>query len=76
MALPEAEKIFGANLSFEIRALFCDAFGPNLRNELAHGMLDDEACQSIFSVYAWWFGLRLIFNTFWSATQKATPGSD
>jgi hypothetical protein len=76
MALPEAEKIFGANLSFEIRALFCDAFGPNLRNELAHGLLDDEACQSIFSVYAWWFGLRLIFNTFWSATQKSTPGSD
>lgn len=76
MALPEAEKIFGANLSFEIRALFCDAFGPNLRNELAHGLLDDEACQSIHSIYVWWFGLRLIFNTFWKATQKATPGSD
>lgn len=76
MALPEAEKIFGANLSFEIRALFCDAFGANLRNELAHGLLDDEACQSIFSVYAWWFGLRLIFNTFWNATQNAAPGSD
>lgn len=76
MDLPEAEKIFGPNLSFEIRALFCDAFGPNLRNELAHGLLDDEACQSIFSVYAWWFGLRLIFNTFWNAKQKATPGSD
>lgn len=76
MDLPEAEKIFGRNLSFEIRALFCDAFGPNLRNELAHGLLDDEACQSIFSVYAWWLGLRLIFNTFWNAKQKATPGSD
>lgn len=76
MDLPEAEKIFGPNLSFEIRALFCDAFGPNLRNELAHGLLDDEACQSIYSVYAWWFGLRLIFNTFWNATQKAAPGSD
>jgi len=76
MALPEAEKVFGANLSFEIRALFCDAFGPNLRNELAHGLLDDEACQSIYSVYAWWFALRLIFNTFWRATHKATPGSD
>lgn len=76
MDLPEAERIFGPNLSFEIRALFCDAFGPNLRNELAHGLLDDETCQSIHSVYAWWLGLRLIFNTFWSATQKATPGSD
>lgn len=76
MELPEAEKVFGANLNFEIRALFCDPFGPNLRNELAHGLLDDDACQSIYSVYAWWFGLRLIFNTFWNATHKATPGSD
>jgi hypothetical protein len=76
MALPEAEKIFGANLSFEIRALFCDAFGPNLRNELAHGLLDEEACQSIYTVYAWWFGLRLIFNTFWNATYQATPGGN
>jgi hypothetical protein len=76
IAIPEAEKIFGANLSFEIRALFCDAFGPNLRNELAHGLLDDEACQSIYSIYAWWFGLRLIFNTSWNAAHKATPDSD
>lgn len=75
MDLPEAEKVFGPNLSFEIRALFCDAFGPNLRNELAHGLLDDEACQSIYSVYAWWFGLKLIFNTFWNATHKPSPGT-
>ena len=76
MDLPEADEVFGADLSFEIRALFCDPFGPNLRNELAHGLLDDEACQSIYSVYAWWFGLRLIFNTFWNATYRATPGGD
>lgn len=76
MDLPEADEVFGADLSFEIRALFCDPFGPNLRNELAHGLLDDEACQSIYAVYAWWFGLRLIFNTFWNATYRTTPGGD
>jgi hypothetical protein len=76
MDLPEVERIFGVNLSFEIRGLFCDPFGPNLRNELAHGLLDDEACQSIYAVYAWWFGLRLIFNMFWNATRKAMPVSD
>jgi len=76
MKLPKAEELFGAKLSFEIRALFCDAFGPNLRNQLAHGLLDNDRCQSIYSVYAWWFGLKLIFNTFWNMTLKATSGSD
>jgi len=73
MELPEVEGIFGANLSFELRALFCDPFGPNLRNELAHGLLDDDDCNSIYSIYAWWFGLRLVFNTFWNATGKTAP---
>jgi len=76
IALPEAEKVFGADIRFEIQALFCDAFGPNLRNELAHGLLDDEACQSVYSVYAWWFGLRLIFNTFWSARHNSSMRKD
>jgi hypothetical protein len=58
-------------LSFEIKALFCDALGPNLRNELAHGLLDDDSFQSIHAIYAWWMGLRLVFNTFWNASRKA-----
>lgn len=70
MELPEVQKIFGENLAFEIRSLFCDPFGPNLRNELAHGLLDDGACYSIHSIYAWWFALRLVFNTFWNATRR------
>jgi hypothetical protein len=71
MELPEADKIFGEDLAFEIRALFCDAFGPNLRNELAHGLLDDQACNSVSAIYAWWFGLRLVFNAYWLALQAA-----
>jgi hypothetical protein len=69
--LPEVTQIFGEDLSFELRALFCDAFGPNLRNEIAHGLLDDEACHSIYAIYAWWFGLKLVFNTFWNVKRKA-----
>jgi hypothetical protein len=76
MDLPEATQIFGEDVSFELKALFCDAFGPNLRNELAHGLLDDEACQSIYAIYAWWFGLRLVFNTFWNARRKADVETD
>ena len=67
MDLPQTEKMFGEDTSFEIRALFCEPFGPNLRNNLAHGLLDDGACYSPNTIYAWWFGLKLVFNTFWNA---------
>lgn len=71
MDLPEVTQIFGEDLSFELKALLCDAFGPNLRNELAHGLLDHEACHSTYAIYAWWFGLKLVFNTFWNAKRRA-----
>ena len=64
--LSETQEIFGENLCFEIKALFCDSFGPNLRNELAHGLLDDKASQSSYAIYAWWLGMKLVFNTFWN----------
>ena len=69
MELPGLTKVFGEDLSFELKALFCDAFGPNLRNELAHGLLDEDACSSVYSIYAWWLGLRLVFNTFWNSMR-------
>jgi hypothetical protein len=71
MDLPECETIFGEDLTFEIQALFCDAFGPNLRNELAHGLLDDKDCQTAYAVYAWWLGLKLVLNTFWNAARRS-----
>lgn len=68
--LPEVTTIFGDDLSFELKALFCDAFGPNLRNEVAHGLLSVESCQNTHSVYAWWLLLRMTFNTFWNAVRS------
>lgn len=70
MDLPEAGAVFGKDLAFELKTLFCDAFGPNLRNELAHGLIDEDACHSPFAIYAWWLGVRLVFNTWWNAARK------
>ena len=61
--LPEANKLFGNDLTFEMKAIFTDAIGPNLRNEVAHGLLDDDASGSIASIYAWWMVLRLIVRS-------------
>lgn len=69
MEMSEVVNIFGEDLAFELKALFCCAFGPNLRNELAHGLLEDTDCYTSPAIYAWWLGLRLVFNTFWNATH-------
>jgi hypothetical protein len=67
----EVNAIFGEDLAFEFKALFCDAFGANLRNELAHGLLEHEEYQSVHAIYAWWLILRIVFNAFWNANQQA-----
>ena len=76
MDLPEADVVFGKDLAFELRTLFCDAFGPNLRNELAHGLLDADACYTPFAIYAWWLGFRLVFNTWWNAARKDSASEE
>ena len=62
---PGMERVFGEDLTFEIRALFCERFGPNLRNEVAHGLLDAGSMESAESIYAWWLIFRLIYLQYW-----------
>lgn len=71
LELPDAVQVFGKDLAFELSSLFCDAFGPNLRNELAHGLLDEVGCNTPFAIYAWWLALRLTFNTWWNSANPA-----
>jgi len=72
----EVVRIFGENLVFELRALFAGPVGPNLRNEVAHGLLSDAHGQSIHVVYAWWFLLRLVFSPYWNRLQKQEAEKD
>lgn len=69
MDLPEAEQVFGKELTFEFKSLFCDSFGPNLRNELAHGLLDENGCNSPFAIYAWWLILKLTVIAWWNKSN-------
>lgn len=50
---------FGDSIVFEIRLLLCDPQGVNLRNRVAHGLIDDSVNWSLQAVYFWWFTLRL-----------------
>ena len=68
---PEFKEVFGEDLAFEIKALFCSPYGANLRNNIAHGLLNDRECYTADAVYAWWLGLKLALNTLWSARIRA-----
>jgi hypothetical protein len=52
------EKVMSRNVLLELRTLLTDNRGPNLRHQLAHGMLDDAAFVSAEAVYAWWLASR------------------
>jgi len=58
--------ILGDDLTYAIRAFFCGPIGPNLRNEIAHGLINDTWVNSGQSLYCWWFMLRLTFIPYWN----------
>lgn len=87
-ALMENERvvdIFGEDVAFELRALLCGPIGPNLRNEVAHGLIGDSVFSSSAAVYLWWLTLKLVFMPYWNALhdvdaaearEPATPAHD
>lgn len=59
----EAEEIFDDNLLFEMTTFLTHKRGPNLRNELAHGLLSDDRIHSSYAVYWWWRSLKLVMHS-------------
>jgi tetratricopeptide (TPR) repeat protein len=70
MDLPEATQVFGDDLAFEIKSIFTEPLGSNLRNEVAHGLLDDRTSSSVSIVYAWWMVLRLVIRSIRDNVQR------
>jgi hypothetical protein len=54
---------FGKTEAFELKTIFTESLGCNFRNQVAHGLLDDNDGQSHHSVYAWWYVLRMICHS-------------
>jgi len=65
----KVDEIFGADLAYELRVLYFDATGPNLRNEVAHGLLTDGTAEGAESLYTWWLALRIVFLQFWNRSH-------
>ena len=58
----QLEPIVGANIVKELKLLFSDQHGPDLRNSVAHGLLGHDDFFSFYAIYAWWFILFLSIN--------------
>ncbi|MGY4769770.1 DUF4209 domain-containing protein (plasmid) [Kribbella sp. CWNU-51] len=70
------EQHFGGGLTLELRALLVEKEGANLRNDIAHGLLTDDASWSYSAVYCWWLLLRLVVIPVWLMQQEPEPNSD
>lgn len=51
-------RVLGEDLFFNLRGLLVERFGANLRNDMAHGLLDADQFYSAPSCYLWWLVLR------------------
>ena len=63
---PEAVKVFGEDLLFELKYLLCSPLYANIRNEMAHGLSAYEVFYSSAALYCWWLALRLMLTSWWN----------
>lgn len=55
----KTETILGEDNVFDLQSLLISRFGSNLRNRVAHGLVEERAFYTHDIVYLWWLTLRL-----------------
>lgn len=64
---------FGENLLFELKALLTEKSGFNLRNKVAHGLINQNELMSEGPIYLWWLCLNMIISTSNKNEDGSTP---
>ena len=59
LSTTEAEEVFGKDAVFDLRDLLVLPYGSNLRNRIAHGLLNQAQFLGGDILYLWWLSLRL-----------------
>ena len=60
---PELKKILGNDIAFDLQGLLVKSetgVGDNLRNRMAHGLMDDKDFFRTDAIYLWWLALHLL----------------
>jgi len=52
--------VLGEDMLYELRTLMTGRLGPNLRNLIAHGLLNEQSLNGEMGFYLWWVLIRLI----------------
>lgn len=76
LEMAEAADALGAGMVMEFKALLIDQSGPNLRNEIAHGLFNDVDTLTYVSVYVWWSCLRLVVWPWWTMSRNSLRQTD
>lgn len=53
LAMPQSKELLGENLHFALTAILTSRFGDNLRNDLAHGLVEPNRFYAPVSLYFW-----------------------
>jgi hypothetical protein len=56
---PELIEIFGEDIVFDLKGLLVHRFGTNLRNHMAHGLIEYNGFFTEDNTYLWWLTLHL-----------------
>lgn len=56
---PEINSIFDEDTLFDLQGLLVEHSGSNLRNRMAHGLINDDGFLNPVMSYLWWLTLRL-----------------
>ncbi len=55
-----SRRVLGDDFRFAIETTFSERLGANLRNEIAHGIINDVTSNSVDAIFGWWLILRLL----------------
>jgi len=75
---PATTTIFGSDIVFALDTSLAERLGANVRNEVAHGIMNDGTAQSHEAVFVWWLALRVLrfYGPDALAPRSATQQSD
>ena len=66
----DTDELLGKNSIFHIEALLNHKHGANLRNEVYHGLCDDDFFTKSSNIYLWWLFLKIIIEAKIKSLEK------